>query len=294
MFEGFKHVQVQTSDPDVQINLRYGGDGPPVLLIHGNPLTHVHWHKVAPLLMKDFTVVVTDLRGYGDSSKPRGNEDHSNYSFRRMAQDQVDVMEHLGFKEFYVAGHDRGARTAFRMALDHPDKVKKFASFDILPTHHLLTHISLGWALKSSHWFFMAQPYDIPEKLIEGKEDYYIVQKLTKLGIGKGGFSEETLAEYSRCCTPQNIHAVCEDYRAAATIDFEMDKADFEAGRKIQCPAAIYWGDQSHTEKFFSPRDAWPQYCENIVRIRPLPCGHYPAEQFPEEVYGELYGFFKS
>ena len=293
MYEGFSKIEVQTSDPEVKIVGRVGGKGPAVLLIHGNPLTHVHWHLVAPRLAQDFTVVATDLRGYGDSGKPRGREDHSNYSFRRMAQDQVDVMQHLGFRQFYVAGHDRGARTAHRMALDHPDKVKKFASFDILPTHHALTNITRGWALGSFHWFFMAQPYDIPEKLIEGKEDYYILNKLTKMGIGKGGFSKETLAEYARVCTPENIHGVCEDYRAAITIDFEMDKADFEAGRKVACPAAIYWGEKSHTEKYFDPRTAWPQYCANIVRIRPLPCGHYPAEQVPDEVYEELRQFFK-
>lgn len=294
MFEGFKQVQIQTSDPEVKINLRYGGNGPPLLLIHGNPLTHVHWHLVAPRLAKDFTVVATDLRGYGDSGKPRGREDHSNYSFRRMGQDQIDVMQHLGFDQFFVAGHDRGARTAFRMALDHPEKVLKFASFDILPTHHVLTHATYQWALNSSHWFFMAQAYDIPEKLIEGKEDYYILKKLTKLGIGKGGFSEETLKEYARCCTPENIHGVCEDYRAAVTIDMAMDTADFEAGRKITCPAAIYWGEYSHTRKYFDPLKAWPQYCADIKRIKSLPCGHYPAEQVPEDVYSELYGFFKS
>ena len=203
-------------------------------------------------------------------------------------------MAHLGFKQFFVAGHDRGGRTAYRMALDHPDKVLKFASFDILPTHHVLTNITRGWALGSFHWFFMAQPYDIPEKLIEGKEDYYILNKLTKMGIGKGGFSKETLAEYARVCTPENIHGVCEDYRAAITVDFEMDKADFEAGRKIKCPTAVYWGEKSHTEKFFDPRKAWPAYCEKLWRVRPLPCGHYPAEQVPDEVYAELNEFYKS
>lgn len=293
MYEGFKRFEIQTTDPEVKIVGRAGGKGPAVLLLHGNPLTHVHWHLVAPRLAQDFTVVATDLRGYGDSGKPRGKPDHSNYSFRRMAQDQVDVMRHLGFGQFCVAGHDRGARTAHRMALDHPDKVTKLATFDILPTHHALTHISRGWAVASFHWFFMAQPYDIPEKLIEGKEDYYIVNKLTKMGIGKGGFSKETLAEYARVCTPANIHGVCEDYRAAVTVDFEMDKADFEAGRKVKCPAAIFWGEKSHTEKFFDPRAAWPQYCADIRRIRPLPCGHYPAEQVPDEVYSELSAFFK-
>ena len=293
MYEGFERFEIQTTDPEVKIVGRVGGKGPAVLLIHGNPLTHVHWHLVAPRLAKNFTVVATDLRGYGDSGKPRGKDDHSNYSFRRMAQDQVDVMAHLGFKEFCVAGHDRGARTAHRMTLDHPDKVKKFASFDILPTHHVLTHATWQWALGSFHWFFMAQPYDIPERLIQGREDFYILKKLTAMGIGKGGFSKETLAEYARVCTPENIHGVCEDYRAALTVDMPMDTADFEAGRKVECPAAIYWGEKSHTEKYYDPRKAWPQYCSNIARIRPLPCGHYPAEQVPDEVYEELSAFFK-
>lgn len=294
MYEGFKRFEIQTTDPGVKIVGRVGGKGPAVLLLHGNPLTHVHWHLVAPRLAQDFTVVAADLRGYGDSGKPRGREDHANYSFRRMAQDQVDVMRHLGFGEFFVAGHDRGARTAHRMALDHPDKVKKFASFDILPTHHVLTHATWQWALGSFHWFFMAQPYDIPERLIQGREDFYILKKLTAMGIGKGGFSKETLAEYARCCTPENIHGVCEDYRAALTVDMPMDTADFQASRKVTCPAAIYWGEKSHTEKYFDPRAAWPQYCANIVRIRPLPCGHYPAEQVPDEVYNELSAFFKA
>ena len=294
MFEGFKHIQVQTSDPEVNINLRYGGNGPPILLIHGNPLTHAHWHLVAPRLARDFTVVATDLRGYGDSSKPRGREDHANYSFRRMAQDNVEVMKHLGFDRFCVAGHDRGGRAAFRMALDHPEKVDKFASFDIIPTHHVLTHANWQWALNSYHWFFMAQPYPIPERLIEGREDFYILKKLTAMGIGKGGFSQETLKEYARCCTPENIHAVCEDYRANVTVDMAMDTADFEAGRKLECPVAVYWGELSHTEKFFDPRKAWPSYASNIVKLKPLPCGHYPAEQVPDLVYDELKGFFGS
>ena len=293
MYEGFRRFAIQTSDPEVKIVGRIGGSGPAVLLLHGNPLTHVHWHLVAPRLASDFTVVATDLRGYGDSGKPRGLPDHSNYSFRRMARDQVEVMRQLGFSEFHVAGHDRGARTAHRMALDHPAAVLKFASFDILPTHHMLTHVTAAWAVNSYHWFFMAQPYDIPERLIEGKEDYYILKKLTAMGIGKGGFSQETLAEYARVCTPANIHGVCEDYRAAVTVDFEMDRADFEAGCKVRCPAAIYWGELSHTEKFFDPREAWPRYCADIRVIRPLPCGHYPAEQVPDQVYHELSAFFR-
>jgi haloacetate dehalogenase len=294
MYEGFERFEIQTSDPEVKIVGRVGGKGPAVLLLHGNPLTHVHWHLVAPRLAKDFTVVATDLRGYGDSGKPRGKPDSTNYSFRRMGQDQFDVMSHLGFEQFMVAGHDRGARVAFRMALDRPERILKFASFDILPTHHVLANATYKWAANSAHWFFMALPYDIPEKLIEGKEDFYILNKLTKIGIGKGGFSPETLAEYKRCCTPQNIHGVCEDYRAGIGIDMDMDTADFEAGRKIDCPAAIYWGALSHTEKFYDPAQVWPRYCSNIVRMRPMQCGHYPAEQVPDDVYSELSALFGS
>jgi len=289
----FKPFEIRTSDPEVSIAGRIGGGGPPLLLLHGNPLTHLSWYRVAPRLAKDFTVVATDLRGYGDSGKPRGKPDHSNYSFRRMAQDQVEVMEHLGFKQFGVAGHDRGARTAFRMALDHPDKVLKAAFLDILPTHHVWTHVSMGWAINSYHWLFMAQPYDFPERLLKGNEEYYIRGKLTKQGLGKGGFTEEEIREYIRVCTPEQIHGVCEDYRAAATVDFELDKAAFEAGRRIGCPALVLWGAKSHTEHHYNPREAWPRYCANIARMAALPCGHYPSEQAPEETYQELSAFFK-
>ena len=292
MFENFQRFDIQTSDPAVKIHGVVGGDGPPVLLLHGNPLTHVHWHLVAPRLARHFTVIATDLRGYGDSSKPRGFSDHSNYSFRRMALDQVEVMSHLGFEQFSVAGHDRGARTAYRMALDLPQKVLKVACIDILPTHYVWLHLTRESALNSFHWTFMAQPYDIPERLLEGKESYYIEKKLTKMGIGKGGFSPETLAEYARCCTPENLHAVCEDYRAAATIDFEMDRADFEAGRRIDRPLLVVWGEESHTERMSHPRAAWPLYASNIAKFCPLPCGHYPAEQVPDQIYQELYEFF--
>jgi haloacetate dehalogenase len=294
VFENFKHVQVQTSDPEVKINLRHGGNGPPLLLLHGNPLSHMSWHRYADRLAQEFTVVATDLRGYGDSSKPRGKDDHSNYSFRRMAQDQVDVMAHLGFKQFFVAGHDRGARTAHRLALDHPDKALKLAVMDILPSYHIWTHVSKEWAINSYHWQFMAQPYDFPERLLKGNEEYYIRKKLMKQGLGKGGFTEDEIREYVRCCTPENIHGVCEDYRACATIDFEMDKADFEAGRKVRCPTLVLWGEKSHTNNMFDPRETWPKYAENIVRMQALPCGHYPSEQAPEETYAELRGFFRS
>jgi haloacetate dehalogenase len=252
----------------------------------------VMWHRIAPRLAQDFTLVMADLRGYGDSDKPRGEPDHSNYAFRAMALDQIGVMAALGFETFFVAGHDRGARTAHRMALDHPDRVLKFASLDIVPTHWVLTHIEREWARASYHWFFMAQPYDFPERLLAGREDYYIRRKLDKPGVGLGGFSEEALAEYVRCCTPDNIHAVCEDYRAAISVDFEMDEADLQAGRKIGCPLLVLWGERSHVERSFAPMEAWRPYASNIVGGRRLPCGHYPAEQVPGETCEELLRFF--
>ena len=213
MFEGF--TQAQLEGAGARINLRYAGSGPPLLLLHGNPLTHVMWHKIAPGLAQDFTVVATDLRGYGDSSKPDGGPDHGGYSFRAMGQDQAEVMAALGFRQYYVCGHDRGARVAHRMALDYPERVSKAAFLDIVPTHHLLNNIKKTWAVDSYHWFFMAQPYDYPEQmLIAYGLERYIRKKLDKKGVGMSGFTPEALAEYIRCCTPENIHAVCEDYRA--------------------------------------------------------------------------------
>jgi haloacetate dehalogenase len=292
MFKGFTHQQIQTSDPEVKINLRYGGKGPGLLLLHGNPLTHATWHLIAPRLAERFTVVCADLRGYGDSGKPRGKADHSNYSFRRMAQDQVDVMEHLGFKQFMVAGHDRGARTAHRMALDHPQRVLKFASIEIIPTHWQLTRMKWTYAAHSYHWFFFAQPFDFPETLLAGKEEYYIRKKFEKQGEGK--LSAETLAEYIRCCTPEHIHGMSEDYRATLAIDFPMDSADWEAGKRVTCPVLVLWAEKSHTQREFDARDAWPNYATNIVRMQTLKCAHYPMEEAPEETYNELERFFKS
>jgi haloacetate dehalogenase len=291
-YEGFRRFDLETSDPEVTIRGVVGGSGPPLLLLHGNPLTHIHWRLVAPRLAEEFTVVATDLRGYGDSGKPRGLPDHSNYSFRRMGQDQIDVMAQLGFERFMVAGHDRGARTACRMALDHPARILKLAAVDILPTHHVWTHVTREWALNSYHWLFLAQPYDFPERLLAGREEYYIRLKLGSHGMGKGGLAEEALKEYVRCCTPESIHGVCEDYRAAATVDFEMDTKDFDAGHRITCPVLVIVGGLSHTARLFGFEQAWAGYVSKLVRCVALPCGHYPAEQAPEETYTELRKFF--
>jgi haloacetate dehalogenase len=289
MFEGFKQARIDVSGASIQ--LRYGGAGPPLLLLHGNPLTHVMWHKIAPRLADHFTVVACDLRGYGDSSKPEAGPDHSGYSFRAMALDQVEVMAALGFASFDVCGHDRGGRVAHRMALDHPHRVKRVAFLDIVPTRHVLTHITKEWAVDSYHWFFMAQPYDYPEQmLISYGLERYLRRKLDKKGVGMSGFTPEALAEYIRCCTPENIHAVCEDYRAAVGIDLVHDEADLH--EKLAMPVLVLWGEKSHVNRSFKPIEAWRERATD-VRGKMLPCGHYPAEQVPDETYAELRAFFR-
>ena len=288
MFEGF---EVRDIDGDgARIHLRVGGAGPPLLLLHGNPLTHVSWHKIAPRLAEHFTVVATDLRGYGDSGKPPGGDDHDGYSFRSMAVDQVEVMRALGFEKWCVAGHDRGGRVAHRMAIDHPDAVAKVAFLDIVPTHHMLSNIRKGWAVDSYHWFFMAQPHDYPEKMIEAYGfERYIRRKLDKPGVGLAAFTPEAMAEYIRCCNADNIHAVCEDYRAAVGIDLVHDEADLAT--KIAMPMLVLWGERSHVNRSYQPIEAWRERASD-VHGRMLPCGHYPAEQVPEETYNELRAFF--
>lgn len=288
MFEGFTQTSIDVAG--VRIHLRHAGSGPPLLLLHGNPLTHVSWHKIAPRLAEDFTVVATDLRGYGDSSKPPGGDDHAGYSFRAMAEDQLGVMRSLGFTRFKVCGHDRGGRVAHRMALDHPKAVEKVAFLDIVPTHHMLNNIKRQWAVDSYHWFFMAQPYDYPEKMIEAYGfERYIRKKLDKKGVGTAGFTPEALAEYIRCCTPENIHAVCEDYRAAVGIDLVHDEADLAT--KLAMPMLVLWGEKSHVNRSYRPLEAWRERALD-VRGKMLACGHYPAEQVPDETYAELRKFF--
>ncbi len=288
LMPGFCMRRIATAG--AEINVAIAGAGPPLLLLHGNPLTLVSWHKTAPALARTFTVVAADLRGYGDSSKPDAGPDHRGYSFRTMAEDNVEVMRQLGFARFAVAGHDRGARVAFRMALDHPEAVVRMAALDIVPTHHLLTELSLGWALESYHWFFLAQKAPYPERLICADLDYYIRHKLDKKGVGLEIFTPEALAEYIRCTTPEQIHAVCEDYRATLSIDFPMDQADF--GRKrIACPVLVLWGSNSHVGRHFEALAAWQPWCDDL-RGWAIPTGHYPAEHRPDLVSAAFLDFF--
>jgi haloacetate dehalogenase len=291
MFENFTRREIQTSG--ARIVTVYGGNGPPLLLMHGNPFTHASWHKFAPKLAQDFTVVCTDLRGYGDSEKPPGGADHSGYSFRAMAQDQVEVMAALGFPRFMAAGHDRGARVLARMTLDHPEKVAKAAILDIVPQHYLFNHVTQKWATGSYHWFFMIQPFDLPERLMGADPDYFISRKLAKTEQGLSFFGKEALGEYMRCFrNPATIHAMCEDYRATAGVDLAMDTADFAAGRRIETPLLLLWGATGAVGRLQKPAEVWKDYAINIRGAEALPCGHYLSEEAPEETYRALHRFF--
>jgi haloacetate dehalogenase len=293
MMEGFTRTEIKTSG--ATIVTVHGGKGPPVLLMHGNPFTHLSWHKIAPRLAQEFTVVATDLRGYGDSSKPPDGDDHSGYSFRAMAQDQVEVMAQLGFKTFMAAGHDRGARVLHRMCLDHPDTVERAAILDIIPQHYLFNNVTQAWATYAYHWFFMIQPYDMPERLMSADPDFYITKKLGKTKAGLSFFGKEALEEYKRCFrNPATVHAMCEDYRATAGVDLAMDTADMAAGKTVRCPALILWGATGAVGRLHKPAEIWPRYAADIRGAKALPCGHYLSEEAPEETYSELRAFFSS
>jgi haloacetate dehalogenase len=293
MLEGFSRSEIKTSG--ARIVTVTGGSGPPVLLMHGNPFTHLSWRRVAPVLAREFTVVCTDLRGYGDSEKPPGGEDHSSYSFRAMAQDQVEVMAALGFDKFCAAGHDRGARVLHRMCLDHPEKVSRAAILDIIPQHHLYNNINKQWATFSWHWFFNIQPYDLPERMMGADPDWFIEKKLSKTKQGLSFFDEAALAEFKRCFrNPATIHAICEDYRAAAGIDLEMDTRDFAAGRKIECPVLLLWGATGSVGRNSKPGPAeiWKAYASNIRDAKAVQSGHYLSDEAPAETTAALHGFF--
>ena len=292
MLDGFKRSEIKTSG--ARIVTVTGGKGPPLLLMHGNPFNHLSWQKIAPRLATEFTVVATDLRGYGDSEKPPGGPRHINYSFRAMAQDQAEVMAALGFERFYAAGHDRGARVLHRMCLDHPQKVARAAIIDIVPQHYLYANISKAWATFSWHWFFNIQPYDLPEKMMGADPDWFIKKKLAKTDAGLSIFDPAALEDYMRCFrNPETIHAICEDYRAGASIDLEMDEADVKAGRKIDCPVLLLWGATGGVGRNQKSMEIWPRYASDIRAGKALPSGHYVQEEAPEETYTELRAFFR-
>jgi haloacetate dehalogenase len=286
MFDEFSRAEITTSG--ATITALHGGAGPPLLLLHGYPQTHVMWHKVAPLLTSDFTIVATDLRGYGDSSKPESGPDHAGYSKRAMAQDQVEVMAQLGFETFFVAGHDRGGRVAHRMALDHRERVKKLAVLDIVPTRRLYADSTREFATAYFWWFFLIQPAPLPETFIGNNVEFWLSEKLGK--AAPGAITSAAFAEYLRCYrNSETIHASCEDYRAAASIDLEHDDADID--RKVECPLLALWGEHAPMHRLYDVAATWRERAINVTG-KPLPGTHYFAEEVPDLVSAELKTFF--
>ena len=287
MFEGFEIRQIETSG--TTINLVTGGSGPPLLLLHGYPQSHVMWHKIAPRLAQDFTVVAPDLRGYGDSGKPVGDPDHMNYSKRVMAQDQVDVMAALGFDQFLLVGHDRGARVSHRLTKDHPQRVQKLATLDIIPTRRMFQIVNQEMATNTYHWFFLIQPFDFPERVIGADPDYFIRRGFERTKDSSQVFPPEALEEYVRCfCDPAAIHGTCEDYRAGASIDLVHDEADFD--NKVSCPMLAMWSETGYVGRTQDVLGVWKEYATN-VRGQSFTCGHYMAEEQPDEIYAAIKAF---
>jgi haloacetate dehalogenase len=280
----------------MRIHARIGGrvDAPPLLLLHGFPQSHVMWHRVAQHLAPHFRLVLPDLRGYGDSSKPPGERDHVNYSKRVMALDLVRLMRTLGHARFAVCGHDRGARVAHRLALDHADAVQKLALIDIAPTLDMYAATDMRFARAYYHWFHLIQPHPLPELMIAGCAREYLHAKLGGWGSGGVGYIEaQALAEYERCfCTPQAIHAACEDYRAAAGIDLEHDRASRAAGNKIACDTLVLWGAKGVVQALFDPLALWRAQCAATVQGQALPAGHFIPEELPQETAQQLLHFF--
>jgi len=291
LLPGFSARRITTAGAGIHCVV--GGEGPPLLLLHGYPQTHVMWHRIAPRLAESFTVVCSDLRGYGDSTKPDGGAQHVNYSKRAMAADQVELMRALGFPRFRLAGHDRGARVAHRLCLDHPDAVERVAVLDISPTHTMYARTDKAFATAYFHWFFLIQPFNLPEKLIGADPVYVLRGMLGGLGGGLATFDPRAFAEYERCFTdPATIHATCEDYRAAASIDLEHDAADIAAGRKVTCPLLALWGEKGVVHRLFDPLRDWGAVATD-VRGTSLPAGHFLAEELPDETLAELQAFFR-
>src|SRR5262245_47640813 len=278
---GFKAMKVQTSG--ATINLVIGGSGPPLLLLHGAPMSHISWRLVAPELAKRYTIVAPDLRGYGDSSKPPDGENHTNYSKRAMALDQVEVMKHFGFNSFPVVGHDRGGRVAHRMALDHPEKVTKVAVLDIVPTHYLYTHVTIGFVQAYFHWFNYLRPSPGPENELKAANDAAAERATT-----------DVQKEYSRAQRdPANIHGMCEDYRAGASIDLDHDKLDIEKNNKIRCPFLTLWAERGAMGRLYNVISIWKEYAVNVSG-KGLPGGHNLQEDSPKEVLAEVISFLKA
>lgn len=295
MFVGFRKERIETKGSNIYF--RIGGEGPPLLLLHGYPQNHVTWHRIAPILSSSFTVITPDLRGYGDSGTPPTDIKHTPYSKRAMAIDQVELMTSIGYKKFAICGHDRGARVAYRLALDFPDHITHLCSLDVLPTADMWSNLNKDRAIGAFHWMFLAQPNPKPETLIGLDSDFFLEWLLKSWAAEGFSFDEKAMDEYRRCFRkPEVIHATCEDYRAGATIDVALDEEDRRMGRRIQCPVLFLWGAKrgfggpksgSHN---IDPLDVWRQWARDVSG-GPIEAGHFLPEEAPEEVSRRLNKF---
>lgn len=287
-FPGFAERRIATSG--AEINLVVGGSGPPLLLLHGYPQTHLMWRKLAPRFAAEFTTVVPDLRGYGDSSKPPAGPDHAAYAKRALALDQVEVMKALGFERFWVAGHDRGARVAHRLALDHPERIARLALLDIVPTLYRFETLDQKAATASFHWFFLIQGGGLPERLIGAESEFFLRHMLGAWARNPQAFEPEVFAEYLRCFrNPETIRATCDEYRAGAGIDLEHDRAD--RGSRIQPPLLVLWGKRSSQGSGYDVPSVWRERAGSVAG-QAIDSGHFLPEEAPEETYAALRAFF--
>ncbi len=287
LFPGFEQRRLDVDG--VELNCRVGGQGPALLLLHGHPQTHVMWHKVAPRLAERFTLVVADLRGYGDSAKPDAGTEA--YSKRTLARDNVELMRLLGHQRFAVLAHDRGARVAHRLALDHPGAVERLMLLDIAPTLAMYRQTDEAFARAYWHWFFLIRPAPLPERLIEADPEGYLKGVMGTRSAGLAPFPPEVLAEYLRCLSlPGTARGICEDYRASAGIDLAHDQADLDAGRRLELPLRVLWGAEGTVGRCFDPLAEWRQVATQVSG-RALPGGHYLAEEVPDLVLEEALSF---
>jgi haloacetate dehalogenase len=284
----FKNEKILVEEK-IFINVTHGGKGKPLLLIHGYPQTHIMWHKVVEKLSKEYYIICPDLRGYGDSSKPKGDEKHLIYSKKSMAKDMITLMQKLGFDKFFVAGHDRGARVTHRMCLDYPNNILKACVMDITPTYHMFKNTNQAFATGYYHWFFLIQPDFLPETMIGNNPRYYLEEKLKRWSAKGSVFDKEAVDEYVRCFDKDSIHATCEDYRAGASIDMSDDEKD--RNRKISTPLLVLWGEKGFVNRTYDVLNVWKEYALDVGG-EALDCGHFLPEEKPKEVSQKLKEFF--
>jgi haloacetate dehalogenase len=292
LFQGFEHCAIDVGS-SLHIAATIGGSGPPLLLLHGHPQTRAIWHRVAPTLARHRTLVAADLRGYGDSAKPDGGADHVNYSKRVMALDQLSLMRSLGFERFDVLAHDRGGRVAHRLAMDHPEAVRRLVLLDIAPTLAMYEQASDAFARAYWHWFFLIQPAPLPERLIQADPAAYVREVMGRRSAGLAPFDPRALSEYERCIALAGAaRGICEDYRAAAGIDLVHDAEDRAAGRTLKMPVLALWGRDGVVNGCFRPLEEWRRVATDVAG-HALPCGHYIAEEAPQALLDDVLPFLE-